>query len=247
MASSVSPGQQGERPDIHLHGLSVYLGNPNTAPTLVNPDFLRHNEIVDPSWKVTRPVVIDNARSQISYSNGITFVATNSHTIISQRALRDEEGTLVTPLTSENIVCISVASRYLEAVSPESEYSLFTIDPTGVIDIDLKEMAESGSPLQELAKRMPFEEQTPEVQARIQYDLSGKSITLYISEVTSPNNDGLLRLLFSGEITYDLDDKRTIAAQGNAISDFLENWEQDILLFRELVYQIYSTYIPQEQ
>ena len=246
MASSASPAQQDERPQIHIVGLSVYLSNPNTSPSLVNPDFLRHNGIVDSSWAVTRPVVIDHARSQISYSNGLTFVATNSHTVVSQRFPRDENSTRIIPLTSDNIVCFRVASRYLDSVSPESPYDLFSIDPSGVIEIDLKEMAELSSPLQELGSRISFEEQTPEVQARAQYEISEKSITIYISEVPPPDDSDLLRLFFSGEIIYDIDENNT-ATQGNAISDILENWEQDIQLFRELVYQIFSTYVPQEQ
>ena len=59
-----------ERPTLYLIELSVYLFNPGTSPTLINPDFLRFNEIVEPSWRVVRPVIVEPDYCRIRYDNG---------------------------------------------------------------------------------------------------------------------------------------------------------------------------------
>ena len=49
MEQRTRAGELKDRPTLYLIELSVYLFNPDTSPTLINPDFLRFNEIVEPS------------------------------------------------------------------------------------------------------------------------------------------------------------------------------------------------------
>ena len=247
MAISPQPAQQTDRPAIHLIRLGIDLSNPSTAPSLVNPDFLRHNGIVEPTWTVTRPVVMDNTQSHIRYSNGLVFFANNDHVLISQNAVTDEERNAINPLSGEDVVCFSAASRYIESVSQDSPYDFMSIDPTGWIDIGAKGENELTSPLEDLAARIPVGEQVPDVQVRVQYSISGKIATIYVSEHTPAHDDSVLRLVFSGEIAYYFDDDSPDSASATTIAEILGNWEEDLELFRELVYQIYSTYIPQER
>ena len=247
MASNPPSAQQTDRPAIHLVGLSIYLSNPNINPSLVNPDFLRHNGIVEPTWTVMRPVIIDHGYSRIRYSNGLVFTAGNDHVIISQHAITDEERNAVTPLTREDVVCFSAASRYLESVSPVSPYDFMSIDPVAWIEIDPNVASSLASPLKGLAARIPVEEEVPEVQVRAQYSISGKTATIYVSEVNPEFEDNTLRILFSGEIIHDLEDEDQNGTSADAVAEILGKWEEDIGLFHELVYRLYSTYVPEEQ
>ena len=147
MASNPQPAQQTDRPEINLVGISIYLYNPSTTPSLVNPDSLRHNGIVEPTWTVMRPVVMDHGYSRVRYSNGLAFIASNDHVVISQNAVADEERNAVTPLTREDIVCFSAASRYLESIAPVSPYDSMSIDPVAWIEIDPNEAGRLASPL----------------------------------------------------------------------------------------------------
>ena len=247
MASNPQPAQQTDRPEINLVGISIYLYNPSITPSLVNPDSLRHNGIVEPTWTVTRPVVMDHGYSRVRYSNGLAFIASNDHVVISQNAVADEERNAVTPLTREDIVCFSAASRYLESIAPVSPYDFMSIDPVAWIEIDPNEAGRLASPLKHLAARIPVEEEVPEVQVRAQYSISGKTATIYVSEVNPAFDDNALRLLFSGEIMHDLEEEDQNGTSADAVAEILGKWEEDIGLFRELVYRLYSTYIPEEQ
>ena len=245
MATDVNLGQPTARPEILLTGLSIYLSNPSTNPSLVNPDFLRYNEIVDPAWTVARPVVIDHGHSRVSYSNGLSFAASVDHVVISQRAPTDPENNTFIPLDLGDIVCVRAATNLLETMSPDSPYDFITIDPVGMLEIDLKETTNLASPLQALAARIPYDEHIPDVQTRVQYNLADKIVTIYTNEVTPEFDEELLRLFVSGEIIPDLEED--ISMQVGIIKDILGAWEQDIQLFKELVYQFYSTYTPRER
>ena len=247
MASNRRPVQQTDRPAIHLGALSVHLSNPSLTPSLVNPDFLRHNEIAEPTWTVSRPVIMDHGQSRVRYSNGVTFFANNDYVMISQSATFDDERNAVTPLTRENIVCFNAASRYLESISPTSPYDFMSIDPMGWMEINSEDASKLSSPLKSLATRVPIGEQVPEVQVRAEYHISDKTATVYVSEITPAYDDSALRLIFSGEIMHHLEEEDQKDTPATTIVEILGKWEEDIELFRELVYQLYSAYVPEEQ
>lgn len=247
MTSNPQPTQQTDRPAIHLVALSVHLSNPGITPSLLNPDFLRHNEIVGPTWTVTRPVIMDHDHSRVRYSNGVGFVAGNDYIVISQNAVFDEERNMVTPLTRENIVCFKAASRYLESISSASPYDFMSIDPMGWMEINSENASKLSSPLKYLATRVPIGEQVPEVQVRAEYNISDKTATVYVSEIAPAYDENALRLMFSGEIAHDLEFEGSNEASTATVTEILGTWEEDVELFREVVYRLYSAYIPEER
>ena len=247
MASNPQPAQQIDRPAIHLVALSVHLSNSGIIPSLVNPDFLRHNEIVEPTWTVVRPVIMDHGYSRVRYSNGVAFAAGNDYVAISQNADFAEERNTVTPLTRDNIVCFNAASRYLESISTVFPYDFMSIDPMVWMEINSEDASKLSSPLKSLAARVPVRGQVPEVQVRAEYRISDKTATVYVSEITPAYDDSALRLIFSGEIAHDLEDEDSNDTSTATIAEILGKWEEDVELFRELVYQLYSAYTSEEQ
>ena len=245
MVSDANSGSKYDSPELILTGLSIYLSNPSTNPSLVNPDFLRYNEIVDPAWTTTRPVIVDHSQSRVRYSNGLSFSARVDHLIIAQRALVDPDENKFDPLESDDIVCVTAGINYLETVEPDAPYDFITIDPTGMLEIDLKDTVGINSPLQDLAARIEYEGQMPDVQARVQYRFHGKRVTIYTSEFIPQFNEEILRIMVSGEIFHDLDEN--IETQANTIKEILESWEQDVQLFRAVVDRVYSAYFLKDR
>jgi hypothetical protein len=244
MEGSAHSAEHYGRPAIHLFELSVYLSNPGIVPSLVNPDFLRHNEIVDSSWEIVRPVMIESGSSNIRYSNGLSLFASDERTIITQRAVVVEETSIV-PLSKENIVCIQVAKKYLQSIRLDSPYELVSIDPKAFVEIQTSNDFGASSPLISLAARIPFEEVNPDVQARAQYSLSDRTIILYASELAPEDPSGLLKLLLSGEIIREVIGNNP-KAQVEYIGDILNQWEQDMRDFQQLAYQYHSLYVQEQ-
>ena len=150
MARDPHPSSQPERPEVHLLEITIYLFNPSTDPSLINPDFLRYNEIVETSWPLIRPVMMDASSSRIRYANGLSLFADADQISISQRVATDPEGTTIIPLIPNDLMCFKVAKQYLQSVSPALPYESISIDPTSLIEIPAWDSNNYSSPLQNL-------------------------------------------------------------------------------------------------
>ena len=238
-----------ERPTLYLTELSVYLFNPETSPTLINPDFLRFNEIVESSWRVVRPVMVEPDYCRIRYDNGLSITTYDDHIVITQQAVAvEQQDSIVTvkALTAEDVLCIGMATRYLHSVNPDSPYGTLSIDPKGLMEVPEVNLPFLSSPLREFAMQVPFGEETPVVEARARYTLQDKRVVMYISEAPPQDSGNPLRLQFSGEFIRSLDGE-TGQEQVPGITNLLDSWEQDIRDFDDLAHQFYSSYIRREK
>ena len=236
-----------ERPTLYLIELSVYLFNPETSPTLINPDFLRFNEIVEPSWRVVRPVIVERDYCRIRYDNGLSITAHDDHIEITQRAVAEQQdSTPVTPLTADNILCVGMATRYLDLVNPDSPYGILSIDPQGWMEVPEVKLPFLSSPLIEFATQVSFGGRTPVVEARASYTLPDKRVVMYISEDLPQDSGDTFRLRFSGEFIHSINGE-TAREQVPVITNLLDNWEQDIRDFDDLAHQFYLSYIRREK
>ena len=234
-----------QMPNFHLVQLNIYLFNPGISPGLINPDFLRYNEIVDPAWQIERPVMFEPGSSRVRYSNGLSLSAYENHFVVSQYALSDSRRSTITPLTPDNVLCVEVAERYLNLVPADLPYETVSIDPVGWIDIPGEEVSGVSSPLQEIAERIQIEDATPDVHARAIFDIDGKRITLYASEIPLNGSRKMLRLRFAGEIIRNIEEGEP-DVQVSSIAAVLDNWAQDIDDFESIASQFYSLYIARE-
>ena len=55
--------------------LSIVVVARNHNPTILNPDFLRYNEIVPPDWELAGPPVCVELMAQVAYSNSVKIVS----------------------------------------------------------------------------------------------------------------------------------------------------------------------------
>ena len=234
-----------ERPSLTLTGLSIYLSNAGIPTALNNPDFLRHNGIVDPSWTVSFPVVMETRSSYIRYNNGLSVFASEEHAVVSQSIDATSDSSTVGSLTIEEIVGPMVASEYLKLMPTEQPYKSVSIDPTGRIDIDLSGGVSVASPLRKLAERVPFEGKVPVANSRFSYRLGDRTWTLYAWEIRRSRQE-LLQLHFSGEVLRTIEGADESEQTTFALS-ILENWEQDIKDFHELADGFYSMYLHSEE
>ena len=237
-----------ERSNLYFVEMRVYLFNPGTSPSLVNPDFLRHNEIVDPDWQLVRPVIMETDFSRVRYSNGVSMSAYDDHVVVTQSAATestDSETIIVTPLTPKNLLCFDVADRFLEMVSPNLPYETLSIDPLCLIDIPETTAELLSSPLLEIAERLQHEGSVPAVEARLSYELPDKEVILYVTEILRRGSNDLFRLRFRGEIIRTVEGD-TPEEQDNFIKAVFGNWVEDLQHFRDLANNVYSLYTQGE-
>ena len=234
-----------ERPSLTLTGLNIYLSNAGIPIALNNPDFLRHNGIVDPSWTVSFPIVMETRSSYIRYNNGLSVFAGDEHAMVSQSTDATSEGSTTGSLMIEGIVGPKVAAEYVKLMPTELPYTNISIDPAGQIDIDLSGGFSVTSPLQKLAERVPFKSRIPVAHTRCIYRLDGRTWTIYVWEIRRPRQE-LLQVHFSGEVLRTVEGSDG-SEQTKFVLNILENWEQDIRDFHELAEAFYSVYLHNEE
>ena len=178
----------------------------------------------------------------------MSITAYDDHVVITQQAATEQQDSTVTitPLTAVNVECIGVATRYLQSTYPDSLYGTMSIDPRGWMEVTELNLPFLTSPLKEFAAQVPFRGATPVVEARARYTLKDQSVVVYISETPPQDADDTIRLQFSGEFIRSIGGE-TAREQVPIITNFLDNWEQDIQAFDDISHQIYLSYIRGEK
>ena len=126
-------------------------------------------------------------------------------------------------------------------IATEFPFIAISIELSGFIKADL---SASQSPLRNIALQIPFDDTTPTIQARIQFDLDEKLLTMYVSE-SPPEEDGITYLRFTGEI-YRSAQGETPEEQSKFLDHVLENWQQDMSDFQVAAYGFHSLYFSRE-
>ena len=101
----------------------MVLAAKNHNPTVLNPDFLRFNEIVPKEWELETPPLCLEPVAQVAYQNGVTIIAQPQRVSFSQ-SITNEGKDLRIP---------AIATKYA-AVLPHVNYTAVGINPTGHID-----------------------------------------------------------------------------------------------------------------
>ena len=110
----------GQRPDVTLIAFSVALVADHIEPSMINPDFLRHNDIVDANLRTEQPPVSTPVFSQMVFEGDLAVVAEPNRYLFTQRG----------EVLTENIAIPDIVKRFLERV-PHPAYKAVGINPAG--------------------------------------------------------------------------------------------------------------------
>ena len=214
----------GQRPDVTLIALSVVLVADNIDPSMINPDFLRHNGIVGFDLKTEQPPVSTPVFSQAVFEGGLSVVAQPGRFDFTQRG----------EALTEDVAIPGIARSFLEKV-PHPAYKAVGINLTGVRPLeDASEGAVTA--LIEGGKWMAFGGVSPAVSLQAVYSCEGKQIIMNVSDAKKQETDGSesLGLLFSANIHRDISEttqEQRIARMMSVLSE----WKNDLSDFTNLV------------
>ena len=110
---------------IDLVGFSVVVVAQSNNPTILNPDFLRHNGIVSSNRALNddRPPVMTSLFSEVSFEDGLIVWADPERVTFAQSA---------SGLAPEGIDSPAIAKGYLRTV-PHVPYTALGLNPRAVI------------------------------------------------------------------------------------------------------------------
>ena len=214
MNQTKSPGSDGGN-DIKLIELSVVLVANSNNPSIINPDFLRYNKIVDADYEIKDSPISTPAFSQVMFKNGITIVSDPARVMLTQA------GTL----NREHVLLPEIASRYLECV-PHVPYHAIGINPKGFVS------GQAPNPILNMVRDngswMSFMDVIPEGQLKAIYRYTERTIFLDIAVAdVAENNKTTSGILFQANIHRELTETDA-ESRIKHLSSLLDSWESDL-------------------
>ena len=245
VGSDSHPVQEIEEPQFRIAGISIRVSGVEVEPRLVNPDFLRHNDVVGPDWTVESPVLVGNSPSEVNYSNGILFVATEDIVVIAQHWVADDSQPEKTWLREAEVICCDAAVRYLQATPPSPWYNSVSINVAATVETSTEHANHSSSLIKTLGNQLTFGGLVPSVELQAKYAISDDTTaTTHLFEHDVLRNE-TSPIFFTAEMTHDIEEK-TSELSVAAVVNVIKRWEADIAVIRNLGLKYYSLYMPPE-
>ena len=205
--------------ELHLIELSVVLVANSNNPSIINPDFLRINKIVNDGYEVKDPAITSPAFSQVAYTNGITISSAPDRIIFTQSDEHDI-GEVEPP---------EIAKRYVECI-PHAPYSAVGINPK--IYRLLQEPKPVLDMLQDKGSWLEFKDVMPDVQLKTIYKYDKRVITI---DVQSTDALTMYQANIHRELTV-VDAEHRI----EYLKSLLISWEKDLEDFYRLSSRIHQ-------
>lgn len=215
----------GQGLDVAIINLSVVLIADNVDPSMINPDFLRHNDIVDPGLQTGQSPVSTPVLSQVTFERGLSVVARPDRFEFAQQG----------QVLAEDAESPNVARRFLEKI-PYPPYKAIGINLTGARLLDRGSENGVADALIEGGGWMAFGDVSPAVSLKAVYHCEGRQVTLDVHDAKRRVSDGSESpgLVFAANFHRDISEmsrERRIAK----LMSVLSTWKDDLSDFKNLV------------
>ncbi|MCY3846313.1 MAG: hypothetical protein OXH69_22540 [Acidobacteria bacterium] len=205
--------------------LSVVLVATSNNPSIINPDFLTANEIVDKQRELQEDPVTTSVFAQVVYKGGLIVRADPERVMFVQSA----SGTSL-----NNVICPRTAEAYARAV-PHVPYRAVGINPKLHVCLTDADRAKVATALDGRGAWWSYKDSEPEVQLKAIYPFSSRRIIVDVLGATRRQPDGQPSpgLLFQGNVHRDLQQTNS-QGRVEALVAIVGNWESDVLDCRAL-------------
>lgn len=215
----------GDTRSADLVELSVVLVATSNNPSIVNPDFLTDNDIVDERRQLREDPVTTPVFAQLVYEDGLIVRADPERVMFVQSA----SGTSLS-----GIVCPRMAEGYARAV-PHVPYRAVGINPKLHVCLSAANPAKVANALGDQGSWLSYKDSEPEIQLKAIYPFGSRKIIVDVLGATRrrPNGQPLPGLLFQGNVHRDLE-QTSSQKRIEALISIVSNWESDVLDCRTL-------------
>ncbi len=231
MAQGSRAAESGIDTGIGLVELSVVLVTTQNDPSILNPDFLRYNGIVDKTLKPGQSPVTTPVFSQVVFEGGIEVRAEHNRFVFEQKGQPLNEGECVVP---------EIAGRFAQAVS-HIPYIAIGINAKSFRTQKDKSGYGVAHTLLGGGEWMSFRDVQPNVHLKAVYGYETRRITLDVGGV-SATRDGRVAgqgMLFQANIHRDITEESQQQRLERA-SAILGGWKNDLSDFNDLVAKFHT-------
>ncbi len=228
MTKEPSSDTQNNQPEVELTRFSVVLVMGQHDPSIFNPDFLRHSNIVDKGLPVHGTPISTPVFSQVIFEGGLAVKADPNH-------INFEQGR--NSLSQHNIRCPAMAKCFIEQF-PYSPYKAVGMNPEGFQPYfeDTPNKINVSNILSDKGEKLSFKDTKPEIQLKVIYSLEKRTITLNVAKAKKRDQaHGVdTGILFRMNIHRDLREQEH-EKRKQELLDITSSWEDDLVDFKALV------------
>jgi len=212
---------------VGLRQIVVTIGAKRHNPSILNPDFLKINQIVPSEWELAESPICVEPHSEVSFTNGIKIVAEFEAISFSEAVNPDNELDLCVP---------SMAKSYIELL-PHVDYTGAGIEIRG--DISMSESEVDDFFFRKLVRRGTWNQidgRSARVGLRVYYPIENGHLILTIAPAAREAEEGrLLTVLFFGGILRRQANAEDQPRRFGQVLDFISHWSGDIDLYLKVV------------
>ena len=201
---------------------SVVIVAETHNPTILNPDFLRHNGITDQRWQpVEEEVFTTPILSRVGFDNGFLITADPSRVVFEQSG---------DPLLPESLACASAAKGYLKTV-PHVPYRALGTNLTCAVRNS--SICHVSNALKSDGAWMSFQSVVPRFELKAIYEMTDKRVTLDIQEGSEATAH--CRINIHRDIKEPNQQMRI-----SSMLSILDSWHSDLAVVQALIAQASS-------
>lgn len=224
-----------------IEELTISLAIANFNPTLLTYELLTMSGVVPLEWELARQPIVSPRGSQINFKNGINILAQGNMV------------SFVEGLRSKDINALEfakTAQKYVQKMS-NADYQGISFSPKIVVAFPEDNGGNDfiNNQLLNQGQWRSFGNVTPQASLNLFYQLDRCQFTLNINPAKLQQSQDIVisAVLFAGSFNYNLT-QFLRENRLNKINDIINNWHQDLDVFRELVYQKYlQKAVPQKE
>jgi len=210
-----------------IRELSMVVVGKNHNPSILNPDFLKFNDIVPRDWSPLQAPICTEMIAQVVFTNGLSIVSQQDKIIFSEPFVVDGAGRVQAP---------EVVSKYLKAV-PHVAYEAVGVNPKGHISFDSEKSALTFMTSTFLApgRWLDFGNPLRATAVKFSYDLEERVLNLTIETGSTrlPDSQEFLVVL-AGNFHHELTGESTSERLESALRA-VEKWKDDVADYRKLI------------
>lgn len=214
----------------NIEELTISIVIKNLNPTMLSHEFLTMSGIVPTDWELARQPVVNPRGSQVSYKNGVNVIA-QPNTISFVEAIANKD--------VKQLQFAQIAEKYVQKMS-NADYQGLSISPKIIAPFPEEDGGKNfiNNTLLGQGPWRNFGKSSPQAAMELFYQLEDCQLGLKINPARLQQPDGkvISAVLFAGNFAYNM---KNITGEEKIkkLSQKINNWQEDLDIFRELIYQ----------
>lgn len=218
--------------NLELTQFSIVIITRNNNPSMLNPDFLKINQIVSQDWEISSPIFTTEEISQVTYENKIN-IQVQTDRLIFNEAINENNYQGLTP---------NIATKYLDVLPHVNYYALGINIISHVIAENSEEIDNYfGEYILRSGDWKKYKNVSPNPSFSLNYPLESRQINISISPAKIESQEADYQhksvILFTGNIHRDFSDLKDLEKQRQEIKQCLNSWEKDLEDYQSIINQ----------